>query len=142
MTDCRLLGWSYLQFLVPAEIASTKVKTKTMGLAFISQGSSSLVLTFVSPYMQDPGYGNWGPYIGFFFGGISFLGFCFIFFCLPEAKGATIEELDLFFEQKLATREFGKQIKGGHVIQAVVHDGGIKMEQMDGDDEVNHVSSV
>jgi hypothetical protein len=49
-----------------------------------------------------------GPYIGFFLGAFSFVGIVFVWFCHPEAKGASIEDLDAFFVQKIPTRKFGR----------------------------------
>ncbi|KAH6667951.1 hypothetical protein B0J14DRAFT_704389 [Halenospora varia] len=106
-----------------AEIPTTKLRSKTGGLAYFSQQTGGLIVTFVSPYMQDAGYGNMGAYIGFFFGGISFLGLIFVYFCFPETKGTSVEELDLFFDQKIPTREFGKARRGQHGIQEYVIEG-------------------
>ncbi|KAF2001830.1 general substrate transporter [Amniculicola lignicola CBS 123094] len=96
-------------YLAPAEIPTTKLRSKTAGVAYFFQQCGGLIVTFVAPYMQDPRYGNMGPYIGFFFGGISFLGLVFVFFCFPEAKGLSIEQLDELFETRLPTREFSKE---------------------------------
>lgn len=106
-----------LAFIAPAEIPTQKLRIKTAGIAYFTQQTGGLIITFISPYMQNVGYGNMGPYIGFFFGSFSFLGTIFVWFCYPETKGASIEELDLFFEQRMPTREFGKAIRGGHGIQ-------------------------
>lgn len=112
-----------LGFIAPAEIPTQKLRTKTAGIAYFTQQTGGLIITFISPYMQNVGYGNMGPYIGFFFGSFSFLGTIFVYFCYPETKGASIEELDMFFEQKLPTSQFGKMIRGGHGIQEYVIDG-------------------
>lgn len=64
-----------------------------------------------------------GPYIGFFFGCFSFIGIVFVYFYYPETKGASVEELDMYFEQKIPTSQFGKQIRGQHAIQEYVIDG-------------------
>ncbi|KAH8888040.1 general substrate transporter [Thozetella sp. PMI_491] len=110
--------WQTLGFIAPAEIPTTKLRTKTGGLAYFVQQTGGLIVTFISPYMQDASYGNMGPYIGFFFGSI-----IFVYFCFPETKGASIEEIDMFFEQRLPTREFGKAAKGQHGIQEFVMHG-------------------
>jgi SP family sugar:H+ symporter-like MFS transporter len=112
-----------LGFIAPAEIPTTKLRSKTAGVAYFVQQTGGLIVTFISPYMQNAGYGNMGPYIGFFFGAFSFMGIIFVYFCFPETKGASIEELDLFFEQRLPTREFGKQKRGNHGIQEYIVEG-------------------
>jgi SP family sugar:H+ symporter-like MFS transporter len=118
--------WQTLGFIAPAEIPTTKLKTKTSGMAYFAQQCGGLIITFISPYMQNAGYGDMGPYIGFFFGSFSFIGIIFVYFCFPETKGATIEELDMFFEQRLPTSQFGpalKAVKGQHAIQGYMIDG-------------------
>lgn len=122
--------WQTLAFIAPAEIPTTKLRTKTGGIAYFTQQTGGLIITFIAPYMQNVGYGNMGPYIGFFFGAFSFMGIIFVWFCYPETKGASIEELDLFFEQKLPTRQFGKAIRGEHLIQNYVIDGHAKDVEM------------
>ncbi|RDW66371.1 hypothetical protein BP6252_10006 [Coleophoma cylindrospora] len=122
--------WQTLGFIAPAEIPTTKLKTKTGGIAYFTQQTGGLIITFISPYMQNAGYGNMGPYIGFFFGAFSFMGIIFVWFCYPETKGASIEDLDLFFAQRLPTRQFGKALRGQHGIQEFVIEGQIKDIEM------------
>jgi len=64
-----------------------------------------------------------GPYIGFFFRAFSFIGIVFIWFCYPEIRGASIEDLKMFFAQKIPTGQFGKAIRGQHSIQEFVIEG-------------------
>jgi len=115
--------WQTLAFIAPAEIPTQKLRSKTAGVAYFTQQTGGLIITFISPYMQNAGYGNMGPYIGFFFGGFSFLGIIFVYFCYPETKRASIEDLDMFFEQRLPTSRFGKALRGGHGIQEFVLEG-------------------
>lgn len=50
--------WQTLAFIAPAEIPTQKLRSKTGGLSYFSQQSGGLIITFVSPYMQNAGYGN------------------------------------------------------------------------------------
>lgn len=43
------------------------VAEKTMALGGASQFAISVLITFVAPYIQNPGYGNLGPRIGYIF---------------------------------------------------------------------------
>ena len=108
-------------YLAPAEIPTTRLRSKTSGIAYFFQQCGGLIVTFAAPYMQDANYGNMGSYIGFFFGGISFLGLVFVYFCFPEAKGLSVEELDVLFDQRLATRQFRKVPRGAHVVDGYVY---------------------
>ena len=110
--------WANLTWITSGEIPTTRLKAKTAGLSFFTQTVSTIVITLVTPYMQSTQYADWGAYIGFFFGSFSFIGFVFIYFYYPEAKGASIEELDMFFDAKLSISEFGKAKRGQHNITA------------------------
>ncbi|KAE9986598.1 hypothetical protein EG328_005207 [Venturia inaequalis] len=134
--------WQTLAFIAPAEIPTQKLRSKTGGLSYFSQQSGGLIITFVSPYMQNAGYGNMGPYIGFFFGAFSFIGIVFVYFCYPETKGASVEELDMYFEQKIATSQFGKQIRGQHAIQEYVNDGQDSTKDIEEGDDSKVTSKI
>jgi len=56
--------------------------------------------------MINPDQGNLRGKIGFFFGGLSFLGLIWAYFRVPETKGRTYEELDIMFSRGLKTKEF------------------------------------
>lgn len=109
--------WANLTWVTLAEIPTTRLKTKTAGLGYFLQICSTIIVTLVVPYLQSDAYVNWGAYIGFLFGSFSFIGFWFVFFFYPETKGATIEELDLFFEQRLSVSQFSKVRHGKHIVE-------------------------
>jgi MFS transporter, SP family, sugar:H+ symporter len=115
--------WQTLGYTAPAEIPTTKLRSKTSGMAYFLQQSGGLIVTFISPYMQNPGYGNMGAYIGFFFGSFSLLGVIFVYFCYPETKGLSIERLDVLFEQKTRTWDFKKQARLQGAVAEIVIDG-------------------
>jgi sugar porter (SP) family MFS transporter len=101
-----------LTWVTIGEIPTTRLKSKTGGLAFGLQCVSSIVITIFSPYVQSDEYTNWGAYIGFFFGSFSFIAFWFVYFFYPEVKGLSIEEMDLLFELKAPVSEFSKITRG------------------------------
>jgi SP family sugar:H+ symporter-like MFS transporter len=83
-----------------------------------------------------------GPYIGFFFSGFSFLGIIFIYFCYPETKGASIEELDLWFQEKLPTSQFGKIKRGQHAIQEYAIEGHDPVKDVESGDDTKDAVNV
>lgn len=83
-----------------------------------------------------------GPYIGFFFGAFSFIGIIFVYFCYPETKGASVEELDMYFEQKIPTSQFGKQIRGQHAIQEYIIDGQNPSKDIEEGDDSKRASKI
>ncbi|KAH8658239.1 general substrate transporter [Xylariales sp. PMI_506] len=117
--------WQTLGYTAPAEIPTQKLRSKTGGMAYFFQQSGGLIVTFVSPYMQDAGYGDMGAYIGFFFGSFSLIGLIFVFFCYPETKGLSIENLDILFDKGTRTWDFTKAAKDqGGLPRTVLEDQG------------------
>ena len=53
------------------------------------RSSPRSIITLVSPYIQDPGYGNLGASIGFIWAGFTWLSIPFVYFFVPEMKGAS-----------------------------------------------------
>jgi Na+/melibiose symporter-like transporter len=131
-------------YLAPAETPTTKLRSKTSGVAYFFQQCGGLIVTFVAPYMQAANYGDMGPYIGFFFGGISFLGLVFTYFCFPEVKGLSVEELDVLFDQRMPTKEFAKVPRGRHnmiqLTEGQLKEGSISDEEKAMDDKTAGVS--
>jgi hypothetical protein len=46
--------------------------------------------------------------VGFIFGSIAAMCFLFTYFCVPECKGKTLEQIDFMFHEKVPLRNFGK----------------------------------
>ncbi|CAG8095053.1 unnamed protein product [Penicillium olsonii] len=97
------IGWT-----VPAEVSSTRLRSKTICLArntyYICQISSNII----QPYMLNPTEWNWQGRTGFFWFGFSSLTFLWAFFRMAETKGRTYEELDILFAAKVPTRQFSR----------------------------------
>jgi len=45
--------------------------------------------------------------VGFIFGTIAALCFVFTYFCIPECKGKTLEQVDYMFHGRVPLRQFG-----------------------------------
>lgn len=59
-----------------------------------------------TPYLYNVDELNWGGKIGFFFIGTGLLAFALTWWCVPETKGRTFQELDYLFENKVSARVF------------------------------------
>ncbi|ORY35328.1 general substrate transporter [Naematelia encephala] len=95
-----------LIWIVTTESAPTRNREKVLGIATFSGFGVSLIITFVSPYIQDAGYGNLGSKIGFLWGAFSVIMVFYSFFMVPEYKGHSLEQLDYLFEQRVPTFKF------------------------------------
>jgi hypothetical protein len=58
------------------------------------------------PFALNKDEANWGGKIGFVFAVIGALCTAWVYFCLPESKGRTFEELDVLFERNVSSRGF------------------------------------
>jgi SP family general alpha glucoside:H+ symporter-like MFS transporter len=97
------IGWA-----VPAEVSSTRLRSKTICLARNSYYIVQVIANVIEPYFMNPDELNWKGYTGFFWFGSAFITLVWAFFRLPETKGRTYEELDLMFAAKVPTRKFSK----------------------------------
>ena len=95
------VGWT-----IPAEVSSTRLRSKTICLARNSYYVVQIIANVIEPYFINPGQLNWRGYTGFFWAGTALLTLVWAFFRLPETKGRTYEELDIMFAAKLPTRRF------------------------------------
>ncbi|KAL7418360.1 hypothetical protein Q5752_006818 [Cryptotrichosporon argae] len=96
-----------LVWIYTAELAPTRNREKVLGVAVFSGAGVSLMITFISPYIQDAGYGNLGSKIGFLWGAFSVINVFYCYFLVPETKGKSLEQLDFLFEQKVSALKFG-----------------------------------
>lgn len=63
-------------------------------------------MSFSLPYLLNAPYANLGSKVGFIFGSMAFLSLVFAFWCVPEVKGRSLEEVDRLFESGIPLRHF------------------------------------
>lgn len=95
------VGWA-----IPAEVSSTRLRSKTVVLARNSYYIVQVAANVVQPYMMNPTEWNWKGKTGFFWFGWAVLTIVWVIFRMPETRGRTYEELDLMFAAKVPTRKF------------------------------------
>lgn len=93
-------------YTLVTEIPSTRLKTKTVVLARSFYIVFAIVTNTITPLMLNPTAWNWGAKSGFFWAGSCALCLVWTFFVVPEPKGRTYGELDIFFKEKVPTRKF------------------------------------
>lgn len=97
------VGWA-----IPAEVSSTRLRSKTVVLARNSYYIVQVGANIIQPYMMNPTEWNWKGKTGFFWFGWTVLTIVWVIFRMPETKGRTFEELDLMFAAKVSTQKFAK----------------------------------
>lgn len=100
------IGLGPIVYVLIAELPNTSIRGKTLGIACFVPHIFSISITAGLPYAMSPTEANWGAKTGFLFAGLSTLVVLWAFFCLPETKGRTFEELDILFNRKTPARKF------------------------------------
>lgn len=99
----------------------------------------SFAVNFSVPYLVLKTEVGLGSKVGFIFGAISFLSLVFVYFCVPECKGKTLEQVDWLFNNSVKVRHFGVTDSSGML------DGSI-LESVKGtpkeEDTYNHMQKV
>lgn len=79
-----------------AEVGTNQLRERTIALATVCGFLTSIVITYVNPFVQgDPS--NLGSKVGMIFGGVSIVALTFVFLIVPEMKDRSLEELDEMF---------------------------------------------
>ncbi|RSL93554.1 hypothetical protein CDV31_014654 [Fusarium ambrosium] len=99
---------SPLIWIICTEAAPTRNRERVLSVALFVSFGVSLMITSISPYLQDKGHGNLGARIGFIWGAASVLTAIWSFVMVPETKGLSLEQIDFLYEQNTAAAKFGK----------------------------------
>jgi SP family sugar:H+ symporter-like MFS transporter len=89
--------WGPVAQVVIGEIASNKLRSKTLAIATTINWMCTLFIVCGTPYLISISYANLGPKVGFIFGGCTVLTCFWTFFFLPETKDRTLEQIDEMF---------------------------------------------
>lgn len=95
-------AWGPLNYVVTTELPALRLRDRSQRVASIMNILTNFVVTFVVPYLLDA----LASRVGFIFGALSALAGVFVFFCVPECKGRSLEEVDRMFLDGIAIRDF------------------------------------
>jgi len=105
-------GIAPFSWLSGGELPSQRLRSYTFGLSAAVGFLGAWLATFTAPYFINPSALNWGPKYGYIWFPSGMVAAAFIFFCLPEVKNRTLEEIDEMFEARLPARQWrGYQCK-------------------------------
>jgi len=93
-------SWGPIAWIYPAEIFPMRVRSKGTSLTTASNWAFNYIVSLVSPILMDKI--TWGLYI-------IFAGFCVImatavYFCYPETRGYSLEDIDAIFAEGVSAR--------------------------------------
>lgn len=69
---------------------------------------SSFAVNFSIPYLVYDKYAGLGSQVGFIFGSFMVVATVFVYYCVPECRGKTLEQIDFLFNTGMPIRDFGK----------------------------------
>ncbi|KAF4222678.1 hypothetical protein CNMCM8980_007840 [Aspergillus fumigatiaffinis] len=90
------IGW-----VLPSEIFNLSIRSKAISITTSATWMCNFIIGLVTPDMLDTI--TYGTYI--FFAAFCLLALAFTFFCIPETRGKTLEDMDLIFGDTAAHEE-------------------------------------
>lgn len=92
-------GWSVAPYVVAAEIFPSRIRSFSMSWCFFLNWIVDYGITKATPKMMT--YMGYGTFL--LFGALTFIGAIFVYFCMPELKGRSIESMDDLFSTSIWT---------------------------------------
>ncbi|KEF57631.1 uncharacterized protein A1O9_05549 [Exophiala aquamarina CBS 119918] len=125
---CMNFGWSSCVWMVTAETPSLQLREKSIMIATFTGFCVSVLVSFVSPFIQADDAGALGARIGYVFAAISIVATIWAFFFLPETGSRSLEELDELFQNKVSVWKFKKYQTHGYGAQLAIIEGSTPAE--------------
>ncbi|RDW89169.1 hypothetical protein BP6252_01201 [Coleophoma cylindrospora] len=101
------VGWGPTVWVITSEISTGRNRGKLMSLSTASSWFFSWLITFTFPYLFNAEEGaNLSSKVGYIYGGMMVASCVWVFFCLPETSGRSLEEINALFELKIPARRF------------------------------------
>ncbi|KAH6689718.1 quinate permease [Plectosphaerella plurivora] len=97
-------SWGPVSWTLIAEVFSLSIRAKGTSIGASTQWMLSFVIALVTPRMLESI--SWGMYV--FFASCLVAGMVFVYFCVPETKGRTLEEMDQVFGSKSSTEDLAE----------------------------------
>lgn len=102
---CLNFSWSPLFHAVVAEVPTQRLRDQTYAVGCVFNILTQWALSFSMPYLLFKPR-NLGPQVGYIFLGTSAFSLVFAYFCIPECRGKTLEQIDALFLEGVPVRKF------------------------------------
>ena len=96
--------WGPIAWVVTSEIFPLAVRAKAMSMSTASNWLWNFGIGYATPYIVNPGYGNLGPKVFFVWGSTCVGCLVFTYFCIPETKGLSLEQVDVLYQNTTPVR--------------------------------------
>jgi len=102
------VSWGPLAWTIASENALGRNRSLIMGIGTASFWIVAWAVTFSLPYLynNEPGSAGLGLKIGYIYAGGSLIAAAFVFFCVGETRGRTLEEIGEMYRRKVPTRKW------------------------------------
>lgn len=101
------LAWGPLGWTMAAEMASGRNRNKIYAVAVACFWVTVWAIVFTLPYLYYNA--NLGPKTGFVYAGLSFVTLAYVWFCVGETTGRSMEEIEHFFAAGIPARKWKDQ---------------------------------
>ncbi|KAJ5154569.1 Major facilitator superfamily domain general substrate transporter [Penicillium coprophilum] len=111
------IGW-----VLPSEIFNLSIRSKAISITTSATWMCNFIIGLVTPDMLESI--TYGTYI--FFAAFCLLAFAFTFFCIPETRGKTLEDMDLIFgdtaahEEKIRIKHIEAELRGTPIEEDII----------------------
>lgn len=94
-------SWGPCAWVVTGETFPLKARAKGLSMTTASNWLLNFAIGYATPYMVDPGKGNanLGSKVFFVWGGFCVICSFFVYFCIYETKGLSLEAVDELYEK-------------------------------------------
>ncbi|WYZ41399.1 hypothetical protein EsH8_V_000294 [Colletotrichum jinshuiense] len=100
------LGWGPLTYVVVTEIPALRLRDRSQRASSLVNIFMNFLVNFTLPYLLNAPYAALQSRVGFIFGSIAVCSGLFVFLCVPECKGRSLEEIDRMFHEGVPVRHF------------------------------------
>ncbi|OOQ90959.1 putative sugar transporter [Penicillium brasilianum] len=100
------MGWAPLTYVVVTELPALSLRDHSQRISFLTNIAVNFVVTFSIPYLLDDEYAGLHSKVGFIFGSIAVCACVFVYFCVPDCQGKSLEEVDRLFHEGVPVRNF------------------------------------
>ncbi|KAI2602113.1 general substrate transporter [Hypoxylon sp. NC1633] len=93
-------------WLLGGEYPNNHLRAHTYGLSTALNFLGNWLGVFTAPYFINPASLGWSAKYGYIWFGSNAIVFIFTYFCIPETRDRTLEEINEIFEAKVPARKF------------------------------------
>ena len=92
--------WGPIAWVITGEIFPLNIRAKAMSLSVASNWLWNFGIGYATPYLVNSGAGNadLGVKVFFIWGSTCFCCIIFTYFCIPETRGLSLEQIDLLYQ--------------------------------------------